>query len=328
MMQRYISYLQMKAKKNILYQGLGDWYDLGPNPPGVSQLTPMGVTGTAIYYYDLNILGKIARLLNKPEDAAHYKKIAAAIKIAFYNKFFNKETKQYAKGSQTANAMAVFMNLVDTQYRAAVVDNIIEDIRNHNNSLTAGDIGYRYLLRVLEKEGRSDVIFDMNNRSDVPGYGYQLMKDATALTESWQALTNVSNNHFMLGHLMEWFYTGLGGINQSENSIAYKNIVINPQIVGDINYVNCSFQTPYGLVSSDWKKASNTFSLKVRIPVNATAVVHLPASTQSVVSVNGIALKNLKEVQFLGYKDKKALVKIGSGDYQFLVSGDGQYVVQ
>ena len=85
-------------------------------------------------------------------------------------------------------------------------------MRAHNNGLTAGDIGYRYLLKVLDDEGRSDVIFDMNDRSDVPGYGYQLAKGATALTESWQALPSVSNNHFMLGHIMEWFYSGLGGI--------------------------------------------------------------------------------------------------------------------
>jgi len=50
----------------------------------------------------------------------------------------------------------------------------------------------------------------MNTRDDVPGYGYQLRKGATALTESWAALESVSNNHLMLGHLMEWFYEGLG----------------------------------------------------------------------------------------------------------------------
>jgi alpha-L-rhamnosidase len=45
--------LGTKVNNHILSQGLGDWYDLGPKPPGVSQLTPMGITGTAIYYYDL-----------------------------------------------------------------------------------------------------------------------------------------------------------------------------------------------------------------------------------------------------------------------------------
>jgi hypothetical protein len=60
MMKRYIEYLQTKARGNILSQGLGDWYDLGPKPPGVSQLTPMGVTATAIYYHDLSVLTEIA----------------------------------------------------------------------------------------------------------------------------------------------------------------------------------------------------------------------------------------------------------------------------
>ncbi|MCU7551581.1 glycoside hydrolase family 78 protein [Chitinophagaceae bacterium LB-8] len=328
MMQRYISYLQMKAKNHILYQGLGDWYDLGPKPPGVSQLTPMGVTGTAIYYYDLNILSKIARMLGKSNDAAKYDQLAVEVKNAFNNKFFNKETKQYATGNQTANAMAVYMKLVEPRYKNAVVENIVKDIRNRNNSLSAGDIGYRYLLRVLEEEGRSDVIFDMNNRSDVPGYGYQLAKGATALTESWQALPNVSNNHLMLGHLMEWFYSGLAGINQSEQSIGFKEIIINPQVVGDVDYVNSSYQTPFGMVRSEWKKKDSEFSLIVSIPVNTTAVVYLPASAQNKISANNLPLNKLKDGKFLGYKGKKAMVKIGSGNYLFSVSGDYQYAVQ
>jgi alpha-L-rhamnosidase len=63
LMTKYESYLRSKTKDHILYQGLGDWYDLGPKAPGVSQLTPAGVTGTAMYYYDLNILWQVAELL-------------------------------------------------------------------------------------------------------------------------------------------------------------------------------------------------------------------------------------------------------------------------
>jgi hypothetical protein len=48
----------------------------------------------------------------------------------------------------------------------------------------------------------------MNSRDDVPGYGYQLKNGATALTESWQGLTVVSNNHFMLGHIKNGFMQG------------------------------------------------------------------------------------------------------------------------
>jgi hypothetical protein len=32
----------------------------------------------------------------------------------------------------------------------------------------------------------------------------------------------------MLGHLMEWFYAGLAGIKQADNSVAYNKIEIKP----------------------------------------------------------------------------------------------------
>ncbi len=314
MMQKYIAYLQTKAKNNILSQGLGDWYDLGPNPPGVSQLTPMGVTGTAIFYYDLNIMDSIAQMLGKPEDAAKYRKLAVDVKASFNSTFFNKETKQYASGSQAANAMAVYMKMVEPQYKAAVLENLVQDIRNRGNALTAGDIGYRYLLRVLEGEGRSDVIYDMNIRTDIPGYGYQLAKGATALTESWAALPTVSNNHLMLGHLMEWFYSGLGGIHAAEGAVAFKKIDIKPEVVGDVTFANTSYNSPYGMIKSEWRKTANSFEIDVQIPANTTATIYLPAQENSVISESG---RNLQAVDF---KNGKAEVKVGSGNYKFRVS--------
>src|SRR5690606_27556956 len=107
--------------------------------------------------------------------------LADEVKKAFNTTFYNKETGQYATGSQAANAMAIYMELVEPENKDKVLANLIKDIRDRNNALTAGDIGYRYVLRVLEQENRSDVIFDMNSRSDVPGYGYQLAHGATAL---------------------------------------------------------------------------------------------------------------------------------------------------
>lgn len=313
MMQRYINYLKTKANNHILSQGLGDWYDLGPKPPGVSQLTPMGVTGTAIYYYDLKTLEQIAKLIGKPQDAIIYKNLAVEVRKAFNAKFFNVDTKQYATGSQAANAMAVYMQLVEPQHKKAVIDNIIKDIRSRNNSLTAGDIGYRYLLRVLEDAGRSDVIFDMNSRSDVPGYGMQIAKGATALTESWAALPTVSNNHFMLGHLMEWFYSGVGGIKQDEGSIAFSKIKIYPEVVGDLNSANTNYNSPYGEVSTSWKKTSDYFEMDVTIPANTSAVVYIPAKADQILTENG------NKIEKFDLEKDRAKIKIGSGTYRFKV---------
>jgi hypothetical protein len=251
-------------------------------------------------------------MLNKSADVVHYTSLAAKVRTAFNNKFFNKETKQYDTGSQTANAVSVYMKLVEPQYKQAVVDNIVKDLRSHNNVLTAGDIGYRYLLKVLDDEGRSDVIFDMNNRSDVPGYGYQLAKGATALTESWQALPSVSNNHFMLGHLMEWFYEGLAGIRPADDAVAYDKIVIRPEAVGDVTFAKGSYHSVYGTITSEWKKTDDSFTLTVNIPANTTATIYLPAKATSKITDGGKPL-----TQQLKIENGKAVIKVGSGNYNF-----------
>ena len=65
-------------------------------------------------------------------------------------------------------------------------------------------------------------------------------------------------NHLMLGHLMEWFYQGLGGIRQAENSVAYESIVIQPEVVKELTFANVCFDSPYGTIVSDWKKNENS----------------------------------------------------------------------
>jgi len=234
--------------------------------------------------------------------------------------FFNSQTKQYGTGSQTANAISVYMGLVQPQDKAAVISNIVKELHNSGNSLTAGDIGFRYLLRVLDDAGRSDVIFDMNSRSDVPGYGYQLAHGATSLTESWAALPQVSNNHFMLGHIMEWFYSGLAGIRAAPGAIAMDKIEIRPEPVGDVTFAKASYASPYGIIATDWKKEDKKFELTVQIPANTSAVIYLPFGKGNKITVDGKPVSVDKDVKLLGYNNGKVLIKAGSGIYHFVTS--------
>jgi alpha-L-rhamnosidase len=315
MMKRYLDYLGTKANGHILTQGLGDWYDQGPKAPGYSQQTPKGITATAFYYYDLDIVAKIARMLGKTQDAEADEKLAAEVRQAYNKLFFNPQTKEYGTGSQTANAISVYMGLVGPQDKQAVVDNIVKELHDNGNSLTAGDIGFRYLVQTLEDAGRSDVVFDMNSRSDVPGYGYQLAHGATSLTESWAALPAVSNDHLMLGHIVEWFYGGLGGIRSAPGGIAFKNIEIKPEPVGNITYAKTSYDSPYGTVATDWKKTAGKFEITVQIPVNTIATICLPAKNKSKITEDG---KVIAPVKLLGYKNGRAIIKAGSGNYHFV----------
>lgn len=318
-MQRYLDYLLSKSDNYIISYGLGDWYDIGPNHPGESQLTSNGVTATAIFYYNTVIMQQIASLLNKSADADKYAEQASRIKEAFNTTFWNKSTRKYDRDSQAANAIALYTGLVEPDNKEQVFNNLIADIRNRNNALTAGDVGYRYVLRALEENNASDVIYDMNCKYDVPGYGWQLAHGATSLTESWQAYGFVSNNHCMLGHLMEWLFSGLGGIRQEKGSIAFKNIVIKPEPAGDIRDADTSYESPYGLIHSSWKNDKKTFSLRVEIPANSSASIYLPANAPGQISESGIPLQEIKGMKFSSPVNGRIKVETGSGIYNFIV---------
>lgn len=313
MMKKYVDYLQTKTKDNILYHGLGDWYDLGPKHPGVAQLTPKAVTATSIYYYNLQILSKAAELFNKTDDFKKYQIRSENVKTAFLKKFYNSKKGTVSTKSQTAYAMPLYTGLIPEKDKARVFENLIESIHKNDYALTSGDIGYHFLVRVLSENGRSDILYKMNNRSDRPGYGFQLKEGATALTESWAALKDVSNNHMMLGHLMEWFYTGLGGIYQTEQSIAYKDIIIAPKTVGNINWVKCSYKTINGVISSEWEIKDSAFILNVEIPEKSKATIVLPKkySLSNKIVLTNFNMGEKSEVQLSDGK-----LKLSSGKYQ------------
>ncbi len=296
MMIKYVDYLHGKSKDNILSHGLGDWFDLGPNRPGEAQLTPKAVTATSIYYYDLMLISKVAKLLNKDADIEKYGNLAKEIRMAFQKKFYDPETGSCSTGSQTSYAISLYTGILPENDYNKVFNNLIDSIKQNDYALTAGDIGYHFLVRVLSENGRSDIIYKMNNRSDKPGYGLQIKKGATSLTESWNALPNVSNLHMMLGHLMEWFYSGLGGIYQADNSIAYKNIVIAPKPVGDIKWSKCSYESPQGTISSEWELIGSTFSLTIEVPKTSLAKIIIPNSFKNS-KIEIINLTNQKPIQ-------------------------------
>ena len=116
----------------------------------------------------------------------------------------------------------------------------------------------------------------------------------------------------MLGHLMEWFYSGLAGISQADESVAYHQIVIRPTPAGDITYATATYESPYGHIVSDWKKEGGFFYLNVEIPANTTALVYFPDNHD---------LRNLTENNqtFKAKTTKDGALKIGSGKYSFKI---------
>jgi len=318
-MKQYLAFLDANSQGDILTIGLGDWYDIGPKPAWGSQLTPTAFTATAIYYYDYEIMAKIAGILGQKADAERFAQQKERIYQAFNKTFYKPEQGIYATGSNTTCAMPLFFNLVAPAQRPRLLQTLVDSIRGRHNSFTSGEVGYRFLLRSLADNGYSSVVYDMNNQADRPGYGYQLKMGATSLTEKWDASVGSfgSQNHFMSGQINEWFFHDLLGISPEEDGAGFRRFSIKPTVVGDLAWVKGSYQSVSGLILTEWRRTGTALTMRVTVPANTSATVYVPAQQASDVLEGKTRAAQAEGVTFLRMDNGAAVYQVGSGAYQF-----------
>jgi hypothetical protein len=322
-MKRYFAYLESIAKNDIVSEGLGDWYDLVPGErPGVAKLTLPPVTASAFYFYDAKMLSHFAEILGKTADAKDYAARAERIRASYNQNFYNTDKGYCATDSQCANALALVLGIVQPENRDKVLASLVSDVEGRDYGITAGDVGFRFLLQALAQGGRSDVIYKMIDRDDKPGYGYILKKGETSLTEAWDANNNSSHDHFMLGQIIEWFYQDLVGIGSDPANPGFKNILIKPQPVGDLKWAQASYDSIHGKISVRWENDGGNFTLKTTIPANTTATVFIPAKSADTITENGKPVSQSEGVKFLRQEGDRAVFEVQSGQYNFSTQAD------
>ena len=275
-MKRYLRYLASKDSCFILKQGLGDWYDYGPGRAGFSKNTPMPLVSTAHYYQWMCYMHEMAKHLGKQQDANWYHLRADSIRHAFNREFYDAQKKTYATGSQCALSLALYLKLVPEDDYQAVLQHLVKDIHAHGNRLTTGDVGNRYLFTVLIQNDLRELLYTMLNHDDVPGYGYQIKKGHTTLTEQWNPDMGASMNHFMMAHIENFLIPDLLGIRRSGELIEIK-----PHPVGDLTWCKGSTMSAFGEVKVSWKRENGLFTLDIDVPPGGFADVYLPYSNRA-----------------------------------------------
>ena len=315
-MKRYFSYLESRTHDGLLADGLGDWYDLELPKKGRAGLTPAPITATAFLFEDAQTLARIATVLGRDADAKDFATRAAQIRERYNREFFHAAPVSYATGSQASLALPLVMGIAPPSEREALVAALARDV-DARGYATAGDIGFRYLLQALAQGGRSDAVYRLIDQDEKPGYGYQLRQGATALTESWDASHGASQDHFMLGQITEWFYRDLAGIDVDPDGPGFKKIVIHPQPVGDLAWVEASYDSIHGPISVRWERSDGKFTLQATIPANTTATVSVPAREGAAVEEGAVPAESSPGVRFLRREGDRMVYAIQSGSYRF-----------
>ncbi len=325
-----VDFLSGKADNCIVSCGLGDHMEPQNGfSSSTPKHTPVPFTSTAYYYYDAWILSQVAEILGKAEDVKYYSDLARNIKEAFNREFFDYNTNQYATGSQTSNALSLYLGMAPEGREKAVAKNLVNDIMiDHNGHLSTGIIGTNALAQVLSRWGWVNVMYQIATQTTFPSWGYQVLKGATTLWEAFEYSPHWSLNMKVFGSVEKFFYKDLAGISPA--SPGYKRITIKPHIVGDLKYVKASIKTVRGKIKSDWTRDSNGFHLDVGIPVNSQAKVSISKMGLDNITVKEGSKTIFQDGSYIGGargitngsgSTQYITLEVGSGSYSFKLSG-------
>jgi alpha-L-rhamnosidase len=328
-MKKWLTYMRTKYMKDYIVtkDKYGDWCV----PPeslelihakDSSRTTDGQLIATAYYHRMLFLMKRFAKLLNKEQDAQEFSALSLKIADAFNAKFYNAQTQQYDNGTVTANLLPLYFDITPVANRKGVFNNIVQRVLTTDNGhIGTGVIGTQWLMRCLTEYGRPDLSYRLATNKDYPSWGYMAERGATTIWELWNGDTanpsmNSGNHVMLLGDLIVWYYQNLAAIKAGINQPGFKQIIMKPTLVDGLKYVTASYQTPYGLVKSAWKKGSN-FSWEISIPANSTALISVPAKSVEEVTESGKKASTAEGLKFVKMDGGMAVFEAGSGNYSF-----------
>lgn len=329
-MKQWVLYLEKNLDSDFIYRKgtYSDWVDAYSMDKKTSDngKTSRELLSTAYMYYDLKTVEKTANFLGKYEDASYFREAAKNVEKAFIKSFFDSIKYTYLSETQTSYVLPLAFGLVSSKYNQSVIDNLVNDILVKNNGhLTVGCPGLKWLMQILTSGGHTDVAYTILTQTTRPSWGYMVSKGGTSIWERWDRDTrdpgmNGQSQTILAGYLGAWMYQTLGGIAYDTKQPGFKNIIMHPEPVGDLRWVNASFESLYGLIISDWKCEKGQFRWKVTVPPNTTATVYIPTYDVASVKEGGRTINNIPNVKYMGIERGAAVYEIGSGSYEFLSS--------
>ncbi len=313
-MKLWITYLRNLCDESgiLVETKLGEWV-----PPSATEIPP-SLVSTAYYYHNLKLMSHIASVLAYPEDSAYFRDLAHGTKEAFNREYYRESSSSYSIGRQGANVFALGFDLVPEHRIEAVFKSLVRHIESGTDEhFDTGMMGTPLALDVLSRYGRVDLAYSMMNQNDYPSFGDAINQGATTIWETW--LGDASHSHPMFGSVCQWFYQALAGINPDPDYPGFRNTIIKPHALRNLEFAGASYESINGTIESFWEWDGNDLLLNLGLPVNTTATVILPAADSDDVSINGRAAATVKHVSMLEFRDSLVRYQVASGQYKFRV---------
>ncbi|MGE5132968.1 MAG: family 78 glycoside hydrolase catalytic domain [Gemmatimonadota bacterium] len=287
--------------------------------------TPPPLLATAYWAYDAALMAEITGALGRPAESAGYQALWSKIQAAFADAFVSADGR-IASETQTAYALGLHMQLIPEDLRAAAAGHLAAAIEAEGWRLTTGFVGVGYLLPVLSAHGHSGVAYRLLEQDALPSWRYMLDQGATTIWERWDGWTAAhgfqspqmnSFNHYALGAVGEWLYRFVLGIEAAPDGAGFRRLTVRPHPGGSLTWARGSYQSVRGLITSQWRLDGGSFALRVGLPPNVTASIHVPSADAAAVRDQAGA-PPVALAAFPGAAGgREAVFEVGSGLHEF-----------
>ncbi len=248
-------------------EGSWDWADWGNK-------ADMTAIENAWVYYALSATEEMAKILEKDDDIRFITERKEIIRKGY--KALRTEdgfrSKDVRKPDDRANALAVLSGLAEKE-QYDTIKNVLTTTKNSSPYMEY------YVLEALCKMGEYETARDrIKDR-----YNDMMSEDYSTLWEFWDSWRGTKNHAWSGGPLviMSKHFAGITPLEAG-----YEKVKIDPQYALS-DKMNCTVPNVKGLITLDYEKTSDDYTINLTVPQDMKAVLYVPAN--AVVNINSEA---------------------------------------
>ncbi|MEN8660987.1 MAG: family 78 glycoside hydrolase catalytic domain [Lentimonas sp.] len=306
-MRKYVDFLVTQSRPGLLppekFHSFGDWLNHKAD-------TPRDVIYQSYFAYSASLVARSAEVLQRPEDVVKYTQLAEAVRASFVEAHVDSEGKIYGKNNkgkragdtQTCYVMAIAFDLLQGEALAQAKLHLVRKLEERDGLLSTGFLGTRDLLHALSLSGRDDLAYGLLLEQRYPSWLFPVTHGATSIWERWdgwtpergfQAISMNSFSHYAYGAVYEWMVQRVGGIYPTASGFTEYTIapVLPPDIRDEnamLKQVSFSFDSPVGLIRSEWKQIDgDTVDFVVEAPAAGQGVFRVDVPTAARIEIDG-----------------------------------------
>ena len=293
-------YFQVQLKKsegNLIVKNaiFGDWLNLD-DPTSEELISTAYLAGMTA------LMAHHAELLGRKEDAEELKTLSLNVKKAYQKEFFVKN--ELKEKSQTAALLTLHFDLAPKAAYQNVCNSLLENLASRGNHLATGFLGTPLLLKILTNIGKTDLAYEILQKTDYPGWLYPITQGATTMWERWNSwneetgfgdINMNSFNHYAYGAVGEWFYETICGIQPLSDTLdqtGFKQFMLAPEFGTSLQYATATYVSQYGPIVSSWQREEKAIFWAFCVPPGTTALVRLPGQDTALKEAGLIKQKN------------------------------------